>query len=125
MVAGIRFRKAWETPGAKPVKLTRVNDDTTNRVAMTANKLGSRMHHDISAMGDWIDNSRTCGCVVNDQWQTILVGDFCNSRDINRVKLWIPNGLRINRLGVWLNRSILGRINLRKISSKFLKFQMQ
>ena len=38
----------------------------------------------------------------------MLVGDFRHGRDINRVKLWVPNGLRINRLGVWLNRGFKG-----------------
>ena len=38
----------------------------------------------------------------------MLVGDFCNGRDVNRVKLWVSNGLRINRLGVWLNRRFKG-----------------
>ena len=38
----------------------------------------------------------------------MLVSDFRNRCDINRVKLWVPNGLRINGLGVWLNRRFKG-----------------
>ena len=40
VVAGIRFRKARETPGTKPVKLAGINNHATNRVAVPANKLG-------------------------------------------------------------------------------------
>ena len=104
MVAGIRFRKARKATGAKPVELAGVNNDTANGVSVSTNKLGCRMHHDIRSVGDWIDNRWTCGCVVNDQWETVLVGDFCNGSNINGVQLWVTNRFSINGLGVRLNR---------------------
>ena len=66
VIAGIRFRKAREPTGAKPVKLARIDNDTTNRVAVATDELGRRMDHDVRSVRDRVDDSRTCGCVVND-----------------------------------------------------------
>ena len=75
---------------------------------MATNKLGRRMNHDISAMGDWIDNRGTGGCVVNDQWEPVLVGDFRYGGDINRVKLWVANGFGVDGFGVRLDGCLEG-----------------
>ena len=108
MVARIWFRKTRKTPGSKPVKLTRINDYATNRVAVPTNKLGGRVHNDVSAVSDWVYDSRACGCIVNNERQAMLVGNLGYGCDINRVQLWVTNRFGIDRLGIWLYRRFKG-----------------
>ena len=70
---------------------------------MAADKLGGRVHHDVCAVLDGTDEVRGAEGVVNDQRQTVLVGDGCNGVDIRDVAVGVAQRFQIDSLGIGLD----------------------
>ena len=89
-----------------PVKLSAINDDTTQRRTVTADKLGGRMHHDISSMFDRTNQVRCAKRIVDNQGDVMLMGYLSQCINIGHVTVRITEGLCIDRLGIGTNSSL-------------------
>ena len=49
---------------------------------MTAEELGSRMNNDVCSMLQRTDEIRCAECVVNDEWNAVLVSNCCNAFEV-------------------------------------------
>ena len=70
---------------------------------MAANELGSGVDHDVCAVLDGTDQVRGAEGVINDQRQTVLMGEGCNGVDVRDVAVGVAQRLQIDGLGVGLD----------------------
>ena len=73
---------------------------------MTANKLGSRMNHNICSMLKWTNQVWSTKGIVHYYWQAMLVSQLRDSINIWNITIWIAQGLQIYSLGIRLNSSL-------------------
>ncbi|MNC28978.1 hypothetical protein D3C75_772100 [compost metagenome] len=117
MIAWVRLGKAGEFAACFPVKLASVYDDSANRGAMAADKFGSRMHHDIRSVLNRAQQIRTREGIVDNQRNSVLMGDGCYCFDIQYVTLRVADRFGIERLRFISNccPEILRMIRIHKI----------
>src|SRR5690625_2638691 len=66
------------------IEITRINNDSSDAVSMTADPLGCSGQYDIGSVLDRSrDGDRSTACIVNDESQTMLL---CHRR--NRFEIW-------------------------------------
>ena len=75
MIAGVGFGNGRILSGGLPVKFAGVHDDASQGGAVTADKLGGGMDHDIRAVFDGTDQIGGTKGVVNDQRNLMSVGN--------------------------------------------------
>src|SRR5439155_13135187 len=78
-----------------PGELAAVDDYTTDRCAMAADKLCGRMHHDIATVFDRPAQIRRGERIIDHQRNIRLVRDLGNGFDVQHVHPWIADRLRI------------------------------
>ena len=83
MVGRVGFCEPGELAGTDPVKLTGVDDDTTDGGSMSADELGCRVDNDISTVLDGSYKVRCSECIIYYKGNIVLVGDLCDSLDID------------------------------------------
>ena len=59
------------------------------------------MHDDVGAVPKGTQQIRARHCVVDNEWQAVLVGNSSDTRDVENVDSRVGNGLAEERLGVW------------------------
>lgn len=70
---------------------------------MAADELGGGMNHDVRTVPDGTKQIGRCKGVVDDQRQTVLVGDFGDGVNIGKLAVGVARRFHVNGLGVVLN----------------------
>ncbi len=100
MVAGVRCRKPREASTRCPVEVAAVDDHAGDRRTVATEVLGGRVHDDVGAERDRLDQVRGGDGVVDDQRDTVLVCHGGHVRDVENVDLGVGDGLGEEGLGV-------------------------
>ena len=103
VVAGVRGGEAGEA-SLRPVEGAAVDDHAGDRSAVSTEVLGGRVHDDVGALSDRLDQVRRGDGVVDDQRHTVLVGDRGDTGDVQDVDLRVGDRLGEERLGVGTHR---------------------
>lgn len=111
MVAGIGIGDGGIFAACRPVEFAGVNDDTAKCCTVTAEELGSGMHHDICTVFDRTDKIRSAEGVIDYQRQAVLMCKLGQSIDIGNIAVGIAQRLNINGAGIVLN----GCLNFREV----------
>ena len=80
-----------------PVKFAGINDDASERSAVSADKFGSRMHYDVGSVFNGTDQERRSESVVHDERDLMTVGNFCHGFQIRDVRIGVAQ--RFNKQG--------------------------
>ena len=86
-----------------PVKLTSVNDDTTQAAAVSTQELSSRMYHDVCSMLQRTNQEGRAERVIHDKHNVMLVGYGSYGLQIGHVAVGIAERLGIYYFCVGLN----------------------
>ena len=97
MIAGIGFRDRSIFTAGFPVKFAGINDDASERSAVSADKFGSRMHYDVGSVFNGTDQERRSESVVHDERNLMTVGNFCHGFQIRDVRIGVAQ--RFNKQG--------------------------
>ena len=103
VVAGIGVCNGRVLAVGLPVELAGVHDDAAQCGAVAADELGGGVEHNISAVLNRADQIGRAEGIVDDQRQTVPVGDGGNGVDVWNVRVGVAQSLQINCLGVILN----------------------
>ena len=103
MVAGIGVCNGRVIAVGLPVELAGVHDDAAQCGTVAADELGGGVEHNISAVLNRADQIGRAEGIVDDQRQTVPVGDGCKWRRCLECQSWgLPRVVQINCLGVIL-----------------------
>src|SRR5258708_34275870 len=89
MIRRIGISEFFEAPRSRPIELARVHDDTANRGAVPAQKLGGGVDHDVCSPLDGPHQRRRWRGVVDDQWQAVLWRKGEHTFTVARLRLWV------------------------------------
>ena len=103
MIRGIGVDKIRKASGSLPVEFAAVDDDAADGGSVAADELGGRVDDDVGAPLDGPAESGRGGGVVDDQRQTVFMGDAGERFDIDNVELGIAEGLGVNGLGLFVD----------------------
>ena len=106
MIALVGGAKAIELARCLPVKLARVNDASANCRAVTVHILCGGMGNDVSAPLDGTAVDGGGKGVINNEGNTVCVGNLHELLNIKNVQRRVSDGLTEDRLGVRSNRSL-------------------
>ncbi len=105
-----------------PRKISRVDNDATERSTVAADILGQRVHYNIHTIADGFAQYRCGYCVINYHWDTFCVGSIGNRRKIDNISGGIANAFTKDRLGFVINEFcktcctvILGKANFNSL----------
>ena len=101
VIAGVGLGDGGVLPRGLPVEFAGVHDDAAQGGAVAAQELGGRVDHDIGAMRNGTDEIGRAEGVVDDQGQTVPVGDGGDGVNVRDVAVGIAQRLQVNCLGVW------------------------
>ena len=104
MVRGIRLGEFLEAARSCPVELAGVHDHAANGGAVAAEKLGGRVDDDVGAPLDGPHQGRRWRGVVDNQRQTVLVGDGGELFDVGNVELRIAQRFGVDGAGLVVDR---------------------
>ena len=62
-----------------PRKFSAIDNDTPKRCSMSAHELRQRMHDDIGAVFDWLQQDWSCHGIVHDEWNTVTMGNAASA----------------------------------------------
>src|SRR5690625_4145244 len=80
------------------IEITRINNDSSDAVSMTADPLGCRVQYNIGSVLDRSrDGARSTECIVNDQSHTMLLCHSRNRFEIRDIAPWISDTFQIDR----------------------------
>lgn len=99
MIAGIRLGELRKPSGGLPVEGAAVYDDAAQGGAVSADKFGSRVNHNIRAMLNGPDQIGGAEGVIDDQGNLMLMGELGQRLDVRDIGVRIPQSFQINRLG--------------------------
>ena len=86
MIRWVWLGESRELVGIRlPVELTAIYDDTTERLTVTADELGSRMNHDVSTVLDRTDEVWSAEGVIDNQWDVVAMSNLCQLIDIGYI----------------------------------------
>jgi hypothetical protein len=112
VIGGIRLVEGREAVGVVfPGEATAVDDGAAHRGAMAAQKFRQRMHRNVGAVVERLQQDRGCHRVVDDQRHAVAVRDLRQRLDIADIAGGIADGLGEHRLGVLVDQP-LDRIGL-------------
>ena len=89
------LRECGELVVLFPVELAAIHDDTTQRAAVTAQELRSRVHHDVCAMLQRTDQVRRAERIVHDEGDAVLVGYSSHTLQVEHVAVRVAESLGI------------------------------
>ena len=75
MVTWVWLCQRCKFAGCFPVKLTAINNDTTNRSSMSTNKFCCRMYNNVCTILNRTDQIWCSKCIINDKWNLVCM---CN-----------------------------------------------
>ena len=86
-----------------PIEVTAVDDHTAQRGAVAADELGCGVDNDVGAMLQRTEQIRGAESVVDDNRQTVLLGDLGDGVDVGDVRVGVAERLEIDDRGVVLD----------------------
>ena len=103
VIAGVGVGNVGKLAAGLPVKFAGIHDDAAQGGAVTADELGGGVNHNVGAVLDGPDQVGGAEGVVDDQGQTVLVGDGGDGVNVGNIGVGIAQGLQIDGLGVGLD----------------------
>ena len=104
MIRAIRLGE-FTIPARTPIEFAAVDDDAANRGAVATNPFRAGVYDNINAMLDGTaEHWRKC--IIHDRGNILSVCNIGDSRQIRNITLRVANRLKIDRLGVFLNRRL-------------------
>src|SRR5690242_17034411 len=100
MIAGRRINDMWKL-AVVPGELARFDQDARYGVAMSTNKLGCRMHDDISSMFKWTTEIRRGKGIIDDQGNSGFMCNVGDGANVEDIALWVANRFAIKRACAW------------------------
>src|SRR5262249_7234473 len=91
---------------ARPVEGAAIDDNPADRVAVAAEKLGQRMHHNVGAVVDRLAEIGRRKGVVDDQRDARALSDFGDCLDIGDHAAWIGDRFDEDRLSLRAHRAL-------------------
>ena len=112
------------------IESARINNRTHHCISMSREELCCRVHYNVCAMFDRTNQEWSCDSVINYEWDSIFVCDFCYRFDIKYIVLRVCNRLAEESLGIWTYRflptlGIFGVIDERYFDTEFWKCVME
>ena len=86
-----------------PIEVASVDDDSAHRRAVASDKLRCRVDHDVGAMFYGANEVGRAKGVVDNQGQSVTVGNGCRSLDVGDVGMRISQRLDENKFGIGLD----------------------
>merc|ERR1711963_1342004 len=83
-----------------PVEVAFLDDEAAHGITMTTESLRSTVHNNIGTMLEGAHQVGRSRSVVNDEWQAVLVRDFCPPLQVDDKASWIGDRLAVKRLGL-------------------------
>ena len=122
VIAGIGLGEARKL-ATGPVESAAIDDHAGDRGAVAAEVLGGRVHDDVRAVGDGLDQVRRRDRVVHDQRYTVVMGDTRHPGDVEDVDLRVGDRLGVEGLGVRPHRrppgiKVIGIVDERGLDSQ-------
>src|SRR5690625_6861967 len=100
------------------IEITRINNDSSDAVSMTADPLGCRVQYNIGSVLDRSrDGARSTECIVNDQSHTMLLCHSRNRFEIRDIAPWISDTFQIDRFCIVVDGCFEDRKSTRLNSS--------
>ena len=88
-----------------PIKLARVYNHAAKGCSVAADKLCGGVNDDVGSALDRANKEGSSKCVVDDNRNSVLVGDLRDGVDVRNVAVGISQSLKVNGLCVGLDRS--------------------
>ena len=128
-VACVLLGELRELAGCNPVELAAIHNDAAESRAVTADKLGRGMHHDVGPVFDRANQVRRTEGVVDDQRDLVLVGDCRDGVDIRDVGMRVAERLDKDELRVALDGRLdtleVVRVNERGLDAESAERMLQ
>ncbi len=99
-----QHREAFGVRG--PVEAAAVDDGTAHGRAVAAEELGQRMHDDVGAVGEGLEQHRRRDGVIDDQRHAVAVRDLRQRLDVGDVAGRVADALAIDRAGVRVDQRL-------------------
>ena len=115
VIAFVRLCKLWEFAWCFPVKLTAINNYTTDCCTMSADKLSCWMNNDISTIFKWTNKIWSCKCAIDYKRNVVSMCNLCNSFNICNFWIRIAKCLDIKSLCVILD-CIFKILNIKRVN---------
>ena len=106
MVGGVGLGDLGVLSARLPIEVTAVDDHTAQRGAVAADELGCGVDNDIGAMLQRTEQIRGAEGVVDDNRQTVLLGDLGDGVDVGDVRVGVAERLEIDDRGVVLDGTL-------------------
>ena len=103
VVGGVGLSDLGVLSARLPIEVTAVDDHTAQRSAVTADELGCGVDDDVGTMLQRTEQIRGAEGVVDDNRQTVLLGDLGDSVDVGDVGVGVAERLEIDDRGVVLD----------------------
>ncbi|MGY3354738.1 hypothetical protein ACVWZK_001401 [Bradyrhizobium sp. GM0.4] len=105
VIGGIRLVVTGEAVGVLgPGEISGVDDGAAERGAVTAQKLGQRMHGDVGAVIERLEQDGRCNGIVDDQRHAVGVGDLRQCFDVADIAGGIADGFGEHGAGVLVDQ---------------------
>src|SRR5436190_10650933 len=109
MILGPWLAQHWIAPFSRPVERAAVDDHAAHRIAMSAEKFGQRMHHNIGAIIDRFAQIWSRQRVIDDIRHAGSPRDLRYRRHVGDDTAGIGNRFREDSLGLRADRSLKRR----------------
>ena len=100
MIAGIWLRNGGVFSAGLPVEFPAVHNDTSQSGAMTADKFGSGVDHDVRPELNGPDQEGGAKGVVNDQGQAMGMGNLRDDFNVGDIAVGVTRNFQVDGLGI-------------------------
>ena len=100
MIAGIWLRNGGVFSAGLPVEFPAVHNDTSQSGAVTADKFGSGVDHDVRPELNRPDQEGGAKGVVNDQGQAMGMGNLRDDFNVGDIAVGVTRNFQVDGLGI-------------------------
>ena len=106
MVAGVGVGDLCILAARLPVEVSAIDDHAAERRAVATDELGGGVDDDVRAVLEWTEQVRGTEGVVDDDRETMLLGDLGNRIDIGDIGIGVAERLKVDGRGVVLDGAL-------------------
>ena len=106
MVGGVGLGDLGVLAACLPIEVTAVDDHTAQRGAVATDELGRGVDNDVGAVLQRTEQVRSAEGVVDDNRQTVLLGDLRDGIDVGDVGVGVAERLEVDDRGVVLDGTL-------------------
>ena len=114
MITCIRLGQLREFTGSNPVKFTGIDNNSSQRTAVSANEFCGRMYHNVCPVLNGTDKVRRTESIIHDQRNPIFMGNGSYGIHIDNIGIGVSQSFNEYRLCIFTNRPFeikkIGRI---------------